>query len=209
METKAQKRQDCRLPARCAGAPPGWGCTEPGLFASSWVRVRATAVPPGTGFAEPHQPCGRVCDSPSSSLAVEGTAAFRDGTLALNFKPTLISVCYAAQDRKGLGEGGKQGRLEQTHEASLLSVFPLLFPPQFHSLGGTPTFLGVHGIIAGLGVEGSSGPRDQRVPLSRDNFSWARLLLALNIPRDGASPTSPGNLCQYYTTLIVKECPYI
>lgn len=68
----------------------------------------------GTGFAEKHGPCGHVCDSLSSSLAVEGTAAFRDGTLALNFKPTLISVCYAAQHRKGLGEGEKQGRLEQT-----------------------------------------------------------------------------------------------
>lgn len=46
---------------------------------------------------------------------MEGTAAFWDGTLALNFKPTLISVYYAAQDRKVLGEGEKQGRLEQTH----------------------------------------------------------------------------------------------
>lgn len=46
---------------------------------------------------------------------MEGTAAFWDGTLALNFKPTLTSVYYAAQDGKVSGEGEKQGRLEQTH----------------------------------------------------------------------------------------------
>ena len=59
---------------------------------------------------------------------MEETAAFRDGTLALNFKPTLISVYYAAQDRKVSGEGEKQGRLEQTHQVSLFSLYSLSFP---------------------------------------------------------------------------------
>ncbi|KAK4830027.1 LOW QUALITY PROTEIN: hypothetical protein QYF61_008365 [Mycteria americana] len=45
--------------------------------------------------------------------------------------------------------------------------------------------------------------------MSRDIFSWIRLLrapsnLTLNVSRDGASTTSLGNLCQCFTTLIIK-----
>ena len=46
--------------------------------------------------------------------------------------------------------------------------------------------------------------------VSRDIFSQTRLLrapsnLAWDVPRDGASPTSLGSLCQGFTTLSVKH----
>jgi len=46
--------------------------------------------------------------------------------------------------------------------------------------------------------------------VSRDIFNWIRLLrallnLALKVSNDGASTTSLGNLCQGFTTLIVKN----
>ena len=46
--------------------------------------------------------------------------------------------------------------------------------------------------------------------MNRDTYSYVRLLRALSsltssISRDGASTSSPGNLCQCFTTLIVKN----
>jgi len=51
--------------------------------------------------------------------------------------------------------------------------------------------------------------------MSRDIFNWIGLLralsnLALNVPRKGASSTSPGILCQGFTTRSIKNlCLYI
>lgn len=126
--------------------------TEGAAFQDLKARVR---TPPGACwplmivfvffFLETHVPGGYVCDSLSSSLFVEGTAAFWDGTLALNFKPTLIRVYYAAQDRKVLGEGEKQGRLNKPITISV-SLYPLSFPlSSFVVWEGALTYLCVSG----------------------------------------------------------------
>jgi len=61
---------------------------------------------------------------------------------------------------------------------------------------------------------GWKGPLEVTEPnppaVSRDSFTQPRLLrapsnLALNVPRAGASTTSLGNLCQCFTTLMVKN----
>ena len=62
-----------------------------------------------------------------------------------------------------------------------------------------------------FGLEGTFGGHLAQLPaMSRDVFNWVRLLrapsnLTLNVLRDGASTTSLGNLCQCFTTCIVKN----
>jgi len=62
-----------------------------------------------------------------------------------------------------------------------------------------------------FGLEGTLQiPQFHPPALGRDPFHQPRLLqapsnLALNVPRDGASPTSLDNPCQCFTTLIVKN----
>jgi len=63
----------------------------------------------------------------------------------------------------------------------------------------------------GLGWERTSeGHPVQPTAMGRDIFSWVRLLrapsiLTLNVPRDGASPTSLSNLGQGFSTLVTKN----
>jgi len=68
-----------------------------------------------------------------------------------------------------------------------------------------------HRIIEWFGWEGTfRGHLAQPPAVSRDIFNQTRLLrapsnLALNVSRDGASTTSPGNLYQRFTTLTVNN----
>jgi len=65
---------------------------------------------------------------------------------------------------------------------------------------------------SGLGWKGPlEAIQSKPSAVSRDNFDQTGLLrapfnLAWNVPRDGASTTSLGNLGQGFTTLIVKNC---
>ena len=62
----------------------------------------------------------------------------------------------------------------------------------------------------GLGGKGPLEAVQSNPPVSRDIFTQIRLLrapsnLVLNVPKDGASTTSLGNLCQGFTTLSIKH----
>jgi len=67
----------------------------------------------------------------------------------------------------------------------------------------------------GLGWEGPLEATQSNPPaMGRDNFNWIRLLRApskldVNVSRDGASPTSLGNLGQGFTTLTGKNFFYL
>jgi len=71
--------------------------------------------------------------------------------------------------------------------------------------------LHTHGIMEWVGWEGTfRGHPVQPPAMSRDIFHQPRLLrapsnLALSVSRVGASTTSLGNLCQCFTTLVVKK----
>ena len=94
--------------------------------------------------------------------------------------------------------------LEQQSEAD---TAPLILP----LCAGRRRFRRIIESQNALGWEGPLKAIQPNPPaMSRDIFSWTRLLrapsnLAWNVPSDGPSTTSLGNLCQGFTTLSVKN----
>ena len=58
-----------------------------------------------------------------------------------------------------------------------------------------------HGVTECFGVEGTFRGHLAQPPCSKQGY----FQLALNVSRDGASTTSLGNLCQCFTTLMLKN----